>query len=288
MARDPKHKRHQKYDPDEHERFVDGMIAASGPESSWPGLSGAGLETRRPIFIFGLPRSGTTLIEQVLASHSQIHGAGELLFGRQDFESIPVLANRAETPLGCLADLDAEVARKIAQGHEAKLHELDGGRTARIVDKLPDNYLYLGLLSVLFPRALFIHCRRDPRDVAVSCWMTNFRAIRWANDLEHIRHRFHEYDRVMAHWRSALTVPILEVDYESAVDDLEAVARRMIAACGLEWEPACLEFHRTSRPVRTASVTQVRQPIYKGSVARWMNYRPELGEFFAALSPARP
>ena len=223
MARDPKHKRHQKYDPAEHVRFVDGMIAALGPDQL-ARLSGAGLETRRPIFIFGMPRSGTTLIEQVLASHSQIHGAGELPLGRQDFESIPVLANRAEKPLACLADLDSEVVRKLAHGHEAKLNDLDGGRTARIVDKMPDNYLYLGLLTVLFPNALFIHCRRDLRDVAVSCWMTNFRSIRWASDLEHIRRRFRDYVRVMAHWKTALAVPILEVDYESAVEDLESVS----------------------------------------------------------------
>jgi tetratricopeptide (TPR) repeat protein len=287
LMRDPKHKRRHTYDPDEHARFVDGMIAALGPEHL-ASLSAVGLKTRRPIFIFGMPRSGTTLIEQVLASHSQIHGAGELPLSRQDFESIPALANRSETPMACLADLDGDLVRKIAQIHEGKLDELDGGRTARIVDKMPDNYLYLGLLSVLFPNAHFIHCRRDPRDVAISCWMTNFRSIRWANDLEHIRRRFHDYDRVMAHWRTALTVPIVEIDYEAAVDDLEPLARRLIAACGLDWEPACLEFHRTSRPVRTASVAQVRQPIYKGSVGRFNHYQPELGEFFATLFPSRP
>jgi hypothetical protein len=287
LAQDPRHKRHRTYDPAEHERFVDGMIAAFG-QDHLARLSGAGLETRRPIFILGLPRSGTTLIEQVLASHSQIHGAGELPLGRQDFEAIPALANRTEKPLVCLADLDAELARTIARGHEAKLQELDGGQNARIVDKMPDNYLYLGLMTVLFPNALFIHCRRDLRDVAVSCWMTNFRSIPWAHDLEHIRRRFVEYKRVMNHWKTVLTVPIHEIDYEAAVDDLEPIARRLIAACGLDWEPACLEFHRTSRPVRTASVTQVRQPLYKGSVGRFSNYEPELGEFFARLLPVRP
>ena len=126
LVLDPKHKRHQTYDPAEHERFVDGMIAAIGPDQL-ARLSGAGLETRRPIFIFGLPRSGTTLIEQVLASHSEIHGAGELAFGREDFESLPALANRAETPMACLAEIDADLARKIAQAHDVKLHALDSG-----------------------------------------------------------------------------------------------------------------------------------------------------------------
>ncbi len=101
---------------------------------------------------------------------------------------------------------------------------------------------------------MFIHSRRDLRDVAVSCWITNFRSIRWANDPEHIATRFQQYRRIMDHWKEVLPVPIHEVDYEETVSDLEGVARRLIAACGLEWEPACLEFHRTERPVRTASV----------------------------------
>ena len=133
---------------------------------------------------------------------------------------------------------------------------------------MPDNYLYLGLLATLFPRAKLIHCRRDLRDVAVSCWMTNFRQIRWASAQEHIASRFHEYQRLMKHWRQVLPVPLLEVDYEDTVADLEGVARRLVAWCGLAWEPACLAFHETRRPVRTASVTQVREPIYRRSVAR--------------------
>ena len=148
---------------------------------------------------------------------------------------------------------------------------------------MPDNYLCLGLLATLFPRAKFIHCRRDLRDVAVSCWMTHFRALRWTNDPEHIASRFREHRRVMAHWRQVLPVPVLEVDYEETVADLEGVARRLVAWCGLAWEPACLAFHQTRRPVRTASVTQVREPIYQRSVARWKHYQEALGELFKRL-----
>jgi hypothetical protein len=139
------------------------------------------------------------------------------------------------------------------------------------------------MLAVLFPRAKFIHCRRDLRDVAVSCWMTNFRSIRWANDPEQIAGRFREYQRITEHWRAVLPVPVLEVPYEETVADLEGVARRLVAWCGLEWEPACLAFHESKRPVRTASVTQVRQPVYTRSVARWKNYEPALGSLFAEL-----
>ena len=150
---------------------------------------------------------------------------------------------------------------------------------------MPDNYLYLGLLAALFPRAKFIHCRRDLRDVAVSCWMTHFRHLRWANDPEHIAARFREYQRLMEHWRAVLPVSVLEVHYEETVADLPGAARRLVEWCGLDWEPACLAFHEGKRPVRTASVVQVRQPVYTRSVARWRNYERDLGALFAALTP---
>ncbi len=117
--------------------------------------------------------------------------------------------------------------------------------------------------------------------------MTDFRSIRWANDPGHIASRFRQYRRLMDHWRAALPVTIQEVDYEETVADLEGIARRLLTACGQEWNPACLEFHRTQRPVRTASVAQVRQPIYTKSVARWKNYEYELAELFAALPASR-
>jgi hypothetical protein len=148
---------------------------------------------------------------------------------------------------------------------------------------MPDNYLYLGLLAALFPRARFIHCRRDLRDVAVSCWMTDFEQIRWACDPEHIASRFRTYRRLMEHWRRVLPVPVLEVDYEETVADLQGVARRLVAWCGLEWEPACLAFHEGRRPVRTASVTQVRQPIYTRAVARWKQYEQALASLLTRL-----
>lgn len=153
----------------------------------------------------------------------------------------------------------------------------------RIVDKMPDNYMYIGLLAIIFPKAVFIHSRAYLRDIAVSCWMTDFRSIRWANDQSHIARRFQQYHRLMNHWKEVLPVPVHEVNYEETVADLESVARRLIEACGLPWEPACLEFHRTERPVRTASVMQVRQPVYKRSVARWRHYETELQELFAQL-----
>jgi tetratricopeptide (TPR) repeat protein len=276
-------RRNRSYDPAQHELFVDNMIKAS-EASFFVRAAGGGSDSRRPVFVFGLPRSGTTLIEQVLACHSRIHGAGELRLMRSSFEAIPKTLDRSEWPINCQPHLDQAALARLAEQHLQWLHEHDGGKAERIVDKMPDNYMYLGLLAAMFPKAVLIHCRRDLRDVAVSCWMTNFRSITWANDTEHLTARFAQYRRLMEHWRTVLPIPIHEVDYADTVNDLEGVARRLIAACGLEWEPRCLEFHRLQRPIRTASVTQVRQPIYKQSVARWKNYQEPLADLFARLS----
>jgi tetratricopeptide (TPR) repeat protein len=274
------------YSPDEHREFVD-MLLTKFSSDFFQRLRGAGADSLRPVFVFGLPRSGTTLTEQILASHPAVHGAGELRLVRRTFESLSEAVGIAGPPRDALARLTPSSIASVAATHLARLAELDGGQTPRIVDKMPDNYMYLGLLAVLFPRATFLHCRRDLRDIAVSCWMTDFRSIRWANSPEHITARFEQYERLMAHWRRVLPAPIHDVDYEEMVTDQEGVSRRLIALCGLEWDPACLEFYRHERPIRTASVTQVREPVYKKSVARWKNYEADLGEVFAALDRMR-
>jgi tetratricopeptide (TPR) repeat protein len=270
------------YAPAEHERFVDGLLGAFDRDL-FARLAGVGLETQRPVFVFGLPRSGTTLIEQVLASHSQVYGAGELRLARRSFEGVPGVLGRSGAPRDNVAFLDPPAVIRLAETHLERLAAIDNGESARIADKMPDNYMYIGLLSIMFPRAVFIHCKRDLRDIAVSCWMTDFRSIRWSNDQESIGARFRQYHRVMSHWKQVLPAPILDVNYEDTVADLESTARRLIAACGLEWETACLDFHQTERPIRTASVMQVRQPVYQRSVARWKNYEPALAELFAGL-----
>lgn len=270
------------YVPAEHERFVDSLTEAFNA-GVFERLAGTGLETRRPVFVFGMPRSGTTLVEQILASHSQVHGAGELRLARKSLDSVPTMVGRSDRPLDCIADLDPETVQRLARQHETELLQIAGRPAERVVDKMPENFNQLGLLAVLFPRATFIHCRRDLRDVAVSCWMTDFASIRWANDQNHIATRIQQYCRVMEHWRKVLPVTIHEVHYEETVADLECVARRLIDWCGLSWEPACLRFHETRRPVRTASVSQVRQPIYQQSVARWKNYETALASLFASI-----
>jgi hypothetical protein len=246
-----------------------------------------GAATRRPVFIVGLPRSGTTLVEQILASHPRVHAGGELSFACQSFAAIPAALGRSGDPLACLADLDAPAVRRLAERHLARLDALDEGRADRVTDKDAENDRYLGLLAVLFPNAHFIHCRRDLRDVAVSCWMTHFRWLEWVHDQRSIAARFRRYARLMGHWRRVLPVALHEVDYEEIVADLEGTARKLVAACGLDWDPACLEFHRTRRPVRTASASQVRTPLYSTSVGRWRHYQEEMAELFAACEELR-
>jgi len=275
----------RKYGPAEHERFVTGLIDAFTP-AFFARTAGHGWDTQRPVFIFGLPRSGTTLIEQILACHSCVFAGGEFGLGHQLFDSIPAVVGRNDRPLACAPDLDGAAIRRIAETHLRQLRPLRGSDAQRATDKMPDNYLYLGLLAALLPKATFIHCRRDLRDVALSCWMTDFRSLFWANDPIHIATRFQEFLRIMDHWRAVLPVEIHEVDYEETVADLERVARQLVAACGLSWEPRCLEPHRNQRPVRTASLTQVRQPVYQRSVGRWKNYESPLADLFAALPPS--
>jgi tetratricopeptide (TPR) repeat protein len=272
----------REYSSEEHEKFIDRIVQGFNPQL-FARLAGAGVQSRRPVFIFGLPRSGTTLVEQVLASHPQVHGAGELRLVRQTFEAIPSVLGRGDMPRNCVPHLDPSTVRRLGEQHLEHLRTIDGGRYERIVDKMPDNYMYAGFIAALFPHAILIHCCRDQRDVALSCWMTDFRSIRWANTVEHIAYRFAQYRRLMDHWRAVLPAPIHEIRYEEIVADLEPAARRLVAACGLDWDPACLEFHRTKRPIRTASVTQVRQPIYRRSVDRWKNYENESPELFTSL-----
>ncbi len=207
---------------------------------------------------------------------------------RDDFETIPGLLNREGEPaIACIGDLSQAAARQLAERHDGRLTELAGGTVVRVIDKMPDNYVHLGLIAAMFPRATLIYCRRDFRDIAVSCWLTGFRSVRWTNAAEHIASRFHQHVRIMNHWKHVLPGRIHQVDYEETVADFEGTARRLVAACGLEWNPACLQFHRTDRPVRTASFAQVRQPVYSSSVGRWKSYQNELADLFAAL-PERP
>jgi tetratricopeptide (TPR) repeat protein len=275
------HNRGQVYDHQAHHAFIDQLTAAFSTRF-FERVRGFGLETERPVFIVGLPRSGTSLTEQILASHPRVFGAGELKLAQQILETLRNSIGGRETPLISPEYLDRESTRHLAHHYLNELAAINDSAD-RVVDKMPDNTVYLGLIATLFPRAKLIHCRRDLRDVALSCWMTNFRDIRWACDPDQIASRIEEHERLMEHWRRVLPVPFLQVEYEAMVTDLEKWARAIVAWCGLEWDPACVEFHKTRRPVRTSSVAQVRQPLYTTSIGRWKNYQQSLTPLFAKL-----
>lgn len=230
----------------------------------------------RPAFIVGMPRSGTTLVEQIAASHPSVFGAGE-----------PGLVARLAGglyggyPEGALA-LDRGGAAALAGAYLDRLAR-GAGPAVRIADKTPFNFLYLGLIETLFPGARVVHCRRRAVDVGVSCYFQDFRAPHpWSTDLADIGRYVRAYERMMAHWRGALSLPMIEVDYESLVADLEAEARRLVEFLGLDWNPACLDFHENPRAVTTASNWQVRKPVYATSVGRARAYE----RFLAPLKDA--
>jgi len=237
-----------------------------------------------PVFIVGVPRSGTTLVEQILASHPAVYGAGELdwVFGL--WETAVQKHGSPFTPIThCLDRMTARDLDKLAEQYLAPLAAL-GFAAARITDKMPTNFLHLGLISLLFPQARIIHVRRDPLDTCLSCYMTDFAAGHdFTTSLSSLGHFHGQYDRLMAHWKNVLDVPIIEVAYEELVTDVEGQSRRMIEFLDLPWDDRCLRFYENTRFIATASNAQVRRPIYQKSISRWRNYEKHLGPLRAAL-----
>jgi len=237
-----------------------------------------------PVFIVGMPRSGTSLVEQILASHPKVFGAGELttleriLIERLGPGLSPVERARR---LGRLTSADLKT---VGAEYVAAIGSVSGA-AVRVTDKMPSNFRFAGLILRMLPNARIIHCRRDPLDTSLSCFAQKFsRGQDFTYDLHELGVYYRAYEGLMAHWRSTLPQDrFLEVLYEDVVDDLETQARRLVGFCGLEWDDACLRFHQTSRQVRTASVNQVRRPLYRSSVARWKAYERHLGPLIAAL-----
>lgn len=230
-----------------------------------------------------MPRSGTTLVEQILASHPEVFGAGELT-DMQDL--LRQLTETSATSLPypeCLTLIDGTVVARLADDYLARLRELSPD-APRVTDKLPSNFWHLGIIAVLFPHARIIHCMRDPMDVCLSCYFQDFDGYQpFAYDLTDLGQYYTQYERVMAHWREVLPVPILDVRYEELIADTEYVARGMIAYCDLNWDEACLAFHETDRPVLTSSQWQVRLPAYTSSIGRWKHYDLHLGPLKRAV-----
>ena len=273
--------------PETETAYVDRVIGSFSKEL-FAEKGRIGSESERPVFIVGLPRSGTTLVEQILASHPQVHGHGELVYFQQLTQALPEQLGGHEPYPECMRALDAETAQRIAAAHLARL-ERDAGTALRSVDKLPDNFSRLGLIVLLFPRAKLIHCMRDPLDTCLSCYFQDFgERLNYTCDLEHLGRYYRDYQRLMAHWHAALPSPILDVPYEGLVADQEAWSRKLIDFLGLPWDERCLAYYKTERPVLTSSAWQVRQPIYTSSIGRWRHYAGHLGPLFGALGITLP
>lgn len=244
----------------------------------------AGDPSPTPIFVIGMPRSGTTLLEQILSSHPQIQAAGELtdldVAARQVFESDSPPVAYPE----CVATVDPLALRRIGQAYLARLPALAEGKI-RITDKLPGNFNNVGLIRLVLPDARIIHAMRDPADTCVSCFSKLFsHGQEFTYELGELGRYYRYYRELMARWRSILPPgAMLEVRYEDVVEDLEGQARRMLDYCGLSWDERCLGFHRTPRSVGTASALQVRQPLYRDSIQRWRRYESFLAPLLAEL-----
>jgi len=277
LARQALLKSGRAYDPDAMVRRVDHLIAAYSPDALATATAAAS-ESERPVFIVGMPRSGTTLVEQILASHSQVFGAGELTEIAEISRQLPFPQGEPEAIRQW-----AVAAKPLGRAYLDHLDTIDW-TSARMTDKQPDNLLHLGLIATLFPAARVILCERDPRDICLSNYFQLFAGGNpWSYDLAECGHRYRQIARLTEHWRAVLPNALYSVNYESLVADLEGEARRLVAFLGLEWEPACLEFHRTERVVITQSTWQVRQRLFTRSVGRWRRYARHLGPLIEAL-----
>lgn len=251
-------------------------IAAAFTPDRIKALGGAGTSSDLPVFVVGMPRSGTTLVEQILASHPAVFGAGELTV----LPDLVAAHGLADT----LAGANDPALTRLGEAYVAEISKLAPG-AGRIVDKLPYNFLRAGLIHVALPRARIIHVMRDPLDTCFSCYALSFAGdIGFAYDLGELGRYYRAYEALMAHWRAVLPAgSILDIQYEELVKDLPVMARHMTDYCGLVWDARCLDFHKSRRAVVTASLHQVRQPLYTSSIGRARAFAGQLAPLREAL-----
>lgn len=267
-----------RFEPAEFEQRVDRIIHwhDAARVSRWPPV-GTGDAGTRPLFIVGMPRSGTTLVEQVLACHPRVRAGGERLF----FETLAAGLWKQGQQVG--TEDDAEVGRLRARW----LEEVSSHREEPeyFTDKFPGNFMHLGLVRRILPEAVVIWCRRDPADTALSIFANDFnrRIVPWATRLENIAVAWTGQRKLMEHWSESLGLPLLAIDYEALVTDFEAGVRKLLDFLGLPWDPSCLDFYRSGRLANTASFDQVRRPVYASSVGRHRRFERRLSPFLEAL-----
>jgi tetratricopeptide (TPR) repeat protein len=274
--------REKSFDPRMHHINVSRLMSVFSKEF-FDNHQGMGSESTVPIFVVGVPRSGTTLTEQTIASHPKAFGAGELNYVGKLIHTMSAsqgnLANYPES----VTMLDAMTACKLGEDYVRYVRSLGGKEVKHITDKMPGNFMNLGLIALILPRAKIIHCTRNMLDTSLSCYFQHFTQVMpFSRNLRDMGFYCREYSRIMKHWHEVLPSPILDVAYEDMVADHKGMTKKILDFIGLEWSDDCLDFHKTEREVRTASTWQVRQPVYKSSLDRWKNY----DEFLAPLRQA--
>ncbi len=273
------------FEREAHSKTIDETITAFSPEL-FRNSHANGSTSSRPIFIVGMPRSGTSLTEQIISSHKEVFGVGESYALNAIAEA---LSNAQGGDLSYPADvgrIDTATLASLAEEYLSRIDRLCPAETQRFTDKMVFNFLNLGLIALLFPNASIIHCRRDPMDTCLSCYFQRFdsaKQLSFTSDLEDLGFYYREYDRLMAHWQDVLPMPILDVEYEKLITNQDSESRRIIEYLKLDWDDACLSFHEQERAVLTASMVQARKPIYQTATGRWRRYEKHLGSLKDAL-----
>jgi tetratricopeptide (TPR) repeat protein len=260
------------FSPEAYARYIDDLIAVYSADFMARAPRASNTSTR-PLFIVGMPRSGTSLVEQILASHPQVAAGGELDDLNRLTDALPATLGTSLPYPQCLTALTVADCDRFSQAYLDHLEAISPD-ALRVTDKMPSNFQHLGLIALLFPAARIIHCVRDPLDTCLSCYFQHFASLHpYAYDLGHLGSYYHHYQRLMQHWRSVIKLPMMEVRYEDLVADQEGVSRALVDFADLPWDERCLRFHETKRVVATASYDQVRQPLYQRSVGRWRHYQ---------------
>ncbi len=270
------------YDSVANTQYINDIIKTFNP-SLFMNTPTSNNRGKRPIFIVGMPRSGTSLTEQILAAHPNVYAAGEL-------DTLFKTSSQAKHSLGgedgfpyYINKLDQNNIDEMANIYLNKLSSISG-KEEFVTDKMPHNFYLVGLIQLLFPEAKVIHCKRDPMDTCLSIYFQDFSEVhQYAKDLFNIGTHYYQYNRLMDHWTTVLSIPILNVQYEDLVTDQEETTRKILNFCELDWNDDCLQFHNVKRTIDTASVDQVRQPLYSQSIKRWKHYEKHLDELKAGL-----
>jgi len=271
-----------RYDSEDHKKRIGDTIQAFSA-AALRQLPRASQATSRPIFIVGMPRSGTTLVEQILASHPQVHGGGELPYVGEIVGRLRAETGGQQPYPRCVAALTSDSVNRLSQEYLDRI-DLLATDARHITDKMPHNFQHLGLIELLFPEARIIHCMRNPMDTCLSIFTQNFTANHgYAVNLAHLGLYYRQYQRLMAHWKSVLGIPILDLQYEQLTSRQDEMTRQLVDFCGIDWDDACLDFQSAKRNVATPSYEQVRKPMYRNSVDRWKNYEKHLEPLLKAL-----